>query len=82
VTSTEPVGDCLLDELFRDGRTVLDHAWELAYPVFKPIQKVPLTCLDKGLVYLNVMESAVSSLESSAFAALNGVRAVKEQLTS
>jgi predicted NAD/FAD-dependent oxidoreductase len=80
VTSTEPIGNSLLDELFRNGRTILDHTWKAAYPVFKPIPKIPSTCLDKGLIYLNVMESAASSLESSAFAALNSIRAVKEQL--
>jgi phytoene dehydrogenase-like protein len=82
VTSTEPIGNGLLDELFTSGKTILDHTWKAAYPVFKPILKIPSTCLDKGLVYLNVIESAASSLESSAFAALNSIRAVKEQLVS
>jgi phytoene dehydrogenase-like protein len=83
VTSTEQIGNDLLDELFQaDGKTVLDHTWKAAYPIFKPTQKIPSTCLDKGLVYLNVIESAASSLESSAFAALNSIRTVKEQLKS
>jgi predicted NAD/FAD-dependent oxidoreductase len=82
VTSTEPIGDDLLDDLFTNGRTVIDHKWKAAYPVFEPVQKIPSTCLDKGLVYLNAIESAASSLESSAFAALNGIRAVKEQIVS
>jgi hypothetical protein len=80
VTSTEPIGNDLLDDLFTNGRSILDHTWKAAYPVFKPIQKIPSTCIDKGLVYLNAIESAASSLESSAFAALNGVRVMKEQL--
>jgi len=82
VTSTEPIGDNLLDDLFKNGRTLLDHTWKAAYPIFKPIQKIPPTFLDEGLVYLNAIESAASTLESSAFAALNGIKAVKEQLTS
>ena len=80
VTSREPIGDDLLDDLFKNGRTILNHTWKAAYPVFKPIQKIPLTCLDNGLIYLNAIESAASSLESSAFAALNSIKAVKEQL--
>lgn len=82
VTSTEPIENDLLDDLFKNGRSILDHTWKAAYPVFKPIQKIPSTFLDKGLVYLNAIESAASSLESSAFAALNGIKAVKEQLKS
>ncbi len=82
VTSTEPIGNDLLADLFKNGRTLLDHTWKAAYPVFKPTQKIPSTFLDKGLVYLNAIESAASSLESSAFAALNSVKSVKEQLKS
>ena len=82
LTSTEPIGNDLLDDLFKNGRTILDHTWKAAYPVFKPTQKIPSTFLDKGLIYLNAIESAASSLESSAFAALNGIKAVKEQLKS
>jgi len=82
VTSTEPIGNDLLDDLFKNGRTILDHTWKAAYPVFKPTQKIPSTFLAKGLVYLNAIESAASSLESSAFAALNGIKSVKEQFKS
>jgi len=80
VTSTEPIGDSLLDGLFKNGRTILDHTWSAAYPVFKPIKKIPSTCLDKGLLYLNAIESAASSLESSTFAALNSIKTIKEQI--
>ncbi len=82
VTSTEPIGNDLLDDLFKNGKTLLDHTWSAAYPVFKPIQKIPSTCLDKGLLYLNAIESAASSLESSTFAALNSIKTIKEQLKS
>ena len=77
VTSTEPIGDDLLDDLFITGRTVLDHTWNAAYPIFKPIQKIPLCCLDNNLLYLNALESAVSSLEVSTFAALNCIKIIK-----
>jgi phytoene dehydrogenase-like protein len=80
VTSTEPIGNDLLDGLFRNGRTVLAHTWNAAYPIFKPIQKIPSACLDNGLLYLNGIESAASSLETSAFAALNSIKTIKEQL--
>ncbi len=82
VTSTEPIGNDLLDNLFKNGRTILDHTWSAAYPIFKPTDKIPPNCLDKGLLYLNAIESAASSLESSTFAALNSIKTLKEQLNS
>ena len=82
VTSTKPIGNDLLDDLFKNGRTILDHTWSAAYPIFKPTEKIPSTCLDKGLLYLNAIESAASSLESSTFAALNSIKIMKEQLNS
>ena len=80
VTSLEPLGDSFVDEFFKKGETVFDHSWSAAYPVFKPIQKVPDMVLDDNLFYLNGIESAASSLETSAFAAQNSVQALKESL--
>ncbi len=80
VTSLEPLGDSFVDEFFKKGETVFDHSWSAAYPVFKQIEKVPDMVLDENLVYLNGIESAASSLETSAFAALNSVQALKESL--
>ena len=77
VTSTEPIGNDLLDEIFKNGKTILDHTWSAAYPIFKPIEKIPSTCLDKGLLYINAIESAASSVESSTFAALNSIKMIK-----
>ena len=82
VTSTDPLDEDLLYDLFKNGRTILDHTWNAAYPIFKPTEKIPPTCLDKGLLYNNAIESAASSLESSAFAALNSIKALKGQLNS
>jgi hypothetical protein len=81
VTSTKPVADTLVTELFKNGKTVHDHTWNSAYPVFKPTQKLPNTRLDDGLLYLNAIESSASSMESSTFAALNSIRTIKQQLT-
>ena len=80
VTSTKPLDDGFMGEFFKMGETVFDHSWSAAYPVFKPIQKVPDMVLDENLLYLNGIESAASSLETSAFAALNSVQAIKERL--
>jgi hypothetical protein len=82
VTSTEPLCNDLLDDIFKNGRTILDHTWNAAYPIFKPIEKIPATILDKGLLYLNAIESAASSLESSTFAALNSINIIKTQINA
>lgn len=82
VTSTKPIDHHLLDGLFKNGEAILDHTWKAAYPVFKPIKKIPHTYFDKGLVYLNAIESAASSLETSSFAALNSIKTIKKQLKS
>ena len=79
VTSTKPLDSNHLDGLFKKGTTVLDHTWKGAYPLFKPILKIPSCCVDKGLMYVNAMESAVSSMETEAFAALNCIKTIKKQ---
>jgi hypothetical protein len=81
ITSTEPVRNELLDDMFKNGKIVLDHIWNAAYPVFKPIERIPYSCLDKGLFYVNAIESAASSMESSTFAALNSINMIKQQIT-
>jgi len=81
MTSTEHVGDEIVDDLFKgDWKTFFDHSVNSAYPLFEPIESIPNTVLDKGLIYVNAIESAASSLESSTFAALNSIKAIKEQL--
>ncbi|MCJ7614141.1 prenylcysteine oxidase family protein [Candidatus Bathyarchaeota archaeon] len=82
VTSKEPIGNDILGEIFKNGRTILDHTWSAAYPVFKPTERLPSTFLGKGLIFLNAIESAASSLESSTFAALNGIKMMKKQFNS
>ena len=80
ITSKDPIENEILDKIFKDGRTVIDQTWSAAYPVFNPIEKLPATFIYKKLIYLNAIESAASSLESSTFAALNGIKMMKEQL--
>ena len=80
VTSTKPLSSSHLDGLFKNGTTVLDHTWNAAYPMFKPTQKLPSSYLDNGLMYLNAIETAVSSMETSTFAALNCIKKLKQQL--
>lgn len=82
ITSTEQLNDDLLNDIFKNGKIVLNHTWNVAYPIFKPIQQISPTCLDKRLLYLNSIESAVSSLESSTFSALHSIKIIKKQLLS
>ena len=82
ITSTEPIGNDFLVDLFKTGQIILDHTWSGAYPIFNPIQKIPPICLDNGLFYLNAIESAASSLESSTFAASKIIKILKKQLSS
>jgi len=80
IASTEPLGNDVLGEIFESGETVLEHDWTAAYPLFKPVERLPPTRLDERLMYLNSIESAASSLESSAFAALNAVKMMRGDL--
>lgn len=82
ITSKKPIDNHILDEIFKNGTTLLDHFWKAAYPSFSPIEKIPSIFLNQKLLYLNAIESASSSLESSAFAALNSIRIMKEQISS
>ncbi len=82
ITSTEPIGNDFVDEVLKKRRTFLDHTWSAAYPFFKPIQKIPPISIDNGLLYLNAIESATSSLETSTFAALQSIKIIKKQIIS
>ena len=80
VTSTKPLEDGFVGEVFKNGETVFDHSWAAAYPVFTPVPKLPNMVLDDNLLYLNGIESAASSMESSVFAALNSIQYIQKQL--
>jgi prenylcysteine oxidase / farnesylcysteine lyase len=75
VSSVEPLNDEVFGGFFKnEGITVFDHCWKAAYPKFKPIAELPSTKLDEHLYYLDSIEASVSSMETSAFSALNVVR--------
>ena len=80
VSSPEPLSHNVFNNIFKDGgESVLEHCWEAAYPVFKPVTKLPPTRIDKRLLYINAVESAVSSMETSALSALNAVRMLTQE---
>jgi len=74
-TSAKPISEEMFKEVFKSKATpVLEHTWKAAYPRFTPISKLPPTQLDKGLFYVNAVEPAVTSMETSALSALNCVK--------
>jgi prenylcysteine oxidase/farnesylcysteine lyase len=80
VSSKEPLADDVIHRIFEDGKTVFEHDWKAAYPVFKPLEKIPQTRLDERLIYLDSTEAAVSSMETSALSALNAIRMMIPEL--
>ena len=80
ISSPEPLSHNAFNGIFKDGGVpVLEHCWEAAYPVFKPVTDLPPTRIDKRLLYVNAVESAVSSMETSALSALNVVRMLAQE---
>ncbi|MDQ1281350.1 MAG: Prenylcys lyase protein [Thermoproteota archaeon] len=80
ISSTELLPDDILDGMIRNRYVILEHSWNAAYPLFKPIDNIPHSRLDERLMYLNSLESAVSSMETSVFSALNAIRMMKDEL--
>jgi len=75
ISSPKPLISNVFKGAFKNGGvTVLEHCWKAAYPVFKPVTKLPSTRIDKRFMYVNAVESSVSSMETSALSALNAVR--------
>jgi predicted NAD/FAD-dependent oxidoreductase len=75
ISSPKPLNHNAFNGLFKDeGVRVLGHCWKAAYPVFRPLTRLPPTCIGERLMYINAIESAVSSMETSALSALNAVR--------
>jgi prenylcysteine oxidase/farnesylcysteine lyase len=74
-TSADPISDETFTGVFKNlGVPVLQHRWDAAYPIFKPIKKLPRTRLDQRLIYANSIEASISSMETAATAAKNAVR--------
>jgi prenylcysteine oxidase/farnesylcysteine lyase len=81
VSSAEPISDEVFDGFFKKGGvTVLKHYWKAAYPIFKPVTKLPPTRIDERLMYASALEPSVSSMETSALSALNAVRMLNKEL--
>jgi hypothetical protein len=81
ISSTEPLDDDLLNRIMTKRQTVLEYRWQAAYPIFKPLQELPKIRLDERLIYLNAVEPAASSMESSALSALKAVRTIRSELS-
>lgn len=80
ISSPEPLSPNVFNGIFRDGGVmVLERCWKAAYPVFKPLTKLPPTRIDKRFMYVNAVESAVSSMETSALSSLNAVQMLSEE---
>jgi prenylcysteine oxidase / farnesylcysteine lyase len=75
ISSTEPLNHATFTDIFKNSPVSLfDHCWKAAYPKFKPLSKLPPTRIDKRLMYLNAIETAVSSMETSMLSAKNAAR--------
>ena len=77
ISSTAPLSNDILSSVLKDRKTVLEHSWEAAYPVFKVADRLPPSHLDERLMYINSIESTVSSMETSAYSALNAIKTIK-----
>ena len=75
ISSTEPLTDAVFKDIFKSSPvSIFDHCWKAAYPIFKPLGKLPPTRIDKRLMYVSAMEQAVSSMETSVLSAKNAVQ--------
>jgi hypothetical protein len=80
ISSPKPLDSNVFKGIFKnEGVTVLEHCWKAAYPIFKPITKLPSTRIDKRFMYLNAVEPSVSSMETSALSALNAIRLLTKE---
>jgi prenylcysteine oxidase/farnesylcysteine lyase len=75
ISSPEPLNHATFNAIFKNSPvSVFDHCWKAAYPIFKPLRKLPPTRIDKRLMYLSAIETAVSSMETSMLSAKNAVQ--------
>ena len=81
ISSNAPLDDDLFDKIMTRKKKVLEYRWKTAYPFFRSLKELPRIRLDERFMYLNAIESAASSMESSAFAALKAVRTIRSELT-
>jgi prenylcysteine oxidase/farnesylcysteine lyase len=80
-SSPQPIKDTVFEGMFKARWvTVLEHQWKTAYPQFKPVNKLPPTRIDDGLLYVSAVEHAVATMETSAFSALNAVKLFRQRV--
>jgi len=80
VSSLKPLDHNIFSSLFKNGEVpVIEHCWKAAYPIFKPVNKLPPTRMDERLIYINAIEPSVSSMETSALSASNAIRILGEE---
>jgi len=80
VSSSKPLAHNTFSGLFKNGGVpVIEHCWKAAYPLFKPVNKLPPTRMDERLIYINAIEPSVSSMETSALSASNAIRMLGEE---
>jgi prenylcysteine oxidase / farnesylcysteine lyase len=80
VSSLEPLDHNVFRGVFKNREVpVLEYCWKAAYPIFRPIIKLPPTRIDERLMYVNAVESSISSMETSALSASNAIRMLEEK---
>lgn len=79
IFSRKPLTTSDLDRVFEryDASSVKEKTW-LAYPTFSPPEKFTPFVLDKGLFYVNAIETGASAVEMLAIAAKNAALLVAE----
>ncbi len=74
-SSPEPIKENVFDGVFKKSKvSILEHCWKAAYPVFKPLANLPSARFDERVTYINALEPAISSMETSALSALSATR--------
>jgi prenylcysteine oxidase/farnesylcysteine lyase len=71
--ATKPISEESLDLIFRSRTKSSGYALDFAYPVFNLAPKFQPILIDKNLYYINGIESAASTMESSVLGAKNAV---------
>ena len=74
-----PFDDALIQQLFVQSADVTRISWR-AYPVLNPTAEWPAFRLQRGLYYINAMESAVSTMETEVVASRNVVQLLAQEM--
>jgi prenylcysteine oxidase/farnesylcysteine lyase len=78
VQSDQPV---LHTNIVKNDTVLKRHVWDFAYPRLRPIERkdLPSFILDKGLYYINAIESAGSCMELSMISARNIINIIENK---